>query len=127
MFFINENTGWAVGSMDKILYTNNGGISWYEYENIIHAYLGSVFFTNSNIGWIVGSHSSILSTINGGKKWNVLQINERNQSEFKTVFFINENSGWIGGYTNTLLKTTNGGSFWEEIIDNGIINGIYHL
>jgi hypothetical protein len=28
IYFVNDNSGWAVGANGKILFTNNGGASW---------------------------------------------------------------------------------------------------
>ena len=79
VFFIDSNTGWAVGyneidSLAAVLKTTNGGTNWIEQTISADTYLHSVYFTDSNTGWAVGASSfggngKILKTTDGGLNW----------------------------------------------------------
>jgi len=73
--FIDNNTGWAVGSDASvqsaiILNTTDGGWSWMTQSSGSASVLWSVYFIDDNTGWAVGNIGAILKTTNGGDSWN---------------------------------------------------------
>jgi photosystem II stability/assembly factor-like uncharacterized protein len=66
VFFLNANTGWAVGDGGVILYTTNGGTNWTAQTSGTTNNLREVFFVNSTTGIIVGDFSTILRTVDAG-------------------------------------------------------------
>lgn len=74
VFFIDSNTGYAVGgSVGTILKTINGGTNWISQTNPGTYGLKSVYFTDTNNGYVVGSDGKILKTTNGGSTWTALR------------------------------------------------------
>jgi photosystem II stability/assembly factor-like uncharacterized protein len=74
-YFVNENTGWAVGRGGTILRTINGGANWsFQLSGTLND-LNSVAFFDANIGYIVGDKGIILATNDGGVKWVIQQSN----------------------------------------------------
>jgi photosystem II stability/assembly factor-like uncharacterized protein len=65
-YFINANTGIAVGNGGTILRTTNGGSSWISQTSGTTNGLYSVLFTDANTGTAVGSSGTILHTTNCG-------------------------------------------------------------
>jgi photosystem II stability/assembly factor-like uncharacterized protein len=64
--FIDQFNGCIIGG-NTILYTTNGGTSWFERGLISGNYLNDIEFAdNSLVGWVVGGNGTILKTINGG-------------------------------------------------------------
>lgn len=67
VFFIDENTGWIVGSVgNKIMKTTDGGTTWTEqYQSGGNA----VQFIDANKGWVAVGDGTILRTTDGGTTW----------------------------------------------------------
>jgi photosystem II stability/assembly factor-like uncharacterized protein len=66
VYFINADTGYAVGDSGTIIKTTNGGELWTKQTSGTSKYLTSVFFVNSDTGYAVGAGGIILKTTNGG-------------------------------------------------------------
>jgi photosystem II stability/assembly factor-like uncharacterized protein len=120
IFFVDTETGWAVG--DKvILGTSNGGDSW-TVQDTSDVFFRSVFFTDVNHGWAIGfpsdlAESVIYQTTNGGLHW---QVQDSTEGDLYDIYFADADTGFIcgGGVTKSLiLKTTDGGATWEINMD----------
>jgi len=117
IFFVNENTGWAVGNGGYVIGTTNGGNNWSvleEYSFAEPSWYGLYFIDDQN-GWVVGSDGSIGRTTNGGHYWT---ITTWGTSTLYDIQFIGDNRGWIVGTNGIILITTNGGNTWNS--DNSI-------
>lgn len=104
VYFIDDNTGWTVGSNGTILKTSNGGTNWVNLSYLINVFLQGVRFVNQSTGWCVGDSGIIINTTNGGTNWYTQ--NSGTINELYSVFFINADTGWVVGNNNTILKTT---------------------
>ena len=111
MFFVDENTGWAVGLYGSILYTTNGGANWTEQASVNSGELTSIYFNDANHGWAVGLHGRSFNTTNGGADWS--QQLTGAGTKLTSVFFVDNNTGWACGWDGIIVKTTNGGEDWE--------------
>jgi len=129
VYFIDENTGYAVGDSGTILKTTNGGTDWVLQNSGITSDLYSVHFPEPSTGYIVTIDGKILSSNNGGSSWTIQY--SADSSSLKSVFFTNADTGYAAGskyspiYTGFILRTTNGGIQWSEIYIDSIVN--YHL
>ncbi|MDF1537393.1 MAG: YCF48-related protein [Candidatus Thorarchaeota archaeon] len=67
IFFLDDTHGWIVGDQIPIMYTPDGGNTWYEQSvsEEVTGRLMSVDFTNQTHGWAVGSEGIILRTTQG--------------------------------------------------------------
>jgi len=72
VWFNNNQHGVAVGALETILLTENGGENWQSVGSGIEINLNGVFFTNDSIGLTVGQGGKILRTINGGNNWELI-------------------------------------------------------
>jgi photosystem II stability/assembly factor-like uncharacterized protein len=109
--FINELTGWAVGSSGTLIKTTNGGTNWFfgscpECSNT-DDFL-QVQFLNENTGYAFGDQR-ICKTTNAGLNWVPLT----NNVIVYGGFFFDANTGWIVGL-GASAKTTNGGLNWSQ-------------
>ena len=86
VYFLNDNTGWAVGGMGTILHTTDGGTNWNSQLSGTSSFLYSVHFTDNNTGWAVGGHT-ILKTINGGVSF----IEEKEINEIPAAYLLSQN------------------------------------
>jgi hypothetical protein len=60
VYFVDKQTGWAVGEKGTILYISDGGSNWQIQNNSAQAFLNSVHFVDKQTGWAVGSNGTIL-------------------------------------------------------------------
>lgn len=109
-FFVNNNTGWIVGSDGFIKKTTNSGLDWIEQNSGTNVSLRSVYFADENTGWICGDNGLILKTINGGQNWFTLPSGTT--SRLTSLHFISMQTGYAVGFNETILKTTDGGENW---------------
>lgn len=132
VYFIDENTGWAVG--ETIIRTTDGGLSWVKQYNGYEDF-DAVFFIDANNGWVAG-YQMLLKTTNGGESW-IKMIYANNEGDNLTgIYFTDSNNGyvvghgWIGGNSGgKILKTTNGGNSWSSqiILSVGDLSDVYFI
>ncbi|MFC1787399.1 hypothetical protein ACFLY8_05155, partial [Halobacteriota archaeon] len=95
IYFVDSNTGWAVGDRATILTTRDGGTTWYSQTSPNIENLNGIYFVDPNTGWAVGDGGTILTTNDGGTTWGS-QISPI-QEKLKVVYFVNPNTGWAVG------------------------------
>ncbi len=118
VFFINENTGWMVGSKGVISKTTDGGNNWFsplsEEKNIPNT-LYSVDFFDENNGYFGGSKNLLLKTTDGGSTVDTVAFPSDDKAAIKGIHFIDANTGWVissQAKTAKLYYTSDGGSNW---------------
>jgi hypothetical protein len=111
--FINDNTGFAVGTFSTLLRTSNGGNNWIDVNlsSSASAY-NCVLFANSSTGFVVSDDGEIIKTTNAGFNWT---ITDMGTDSLKHIYFMNETTGFISGTGGTLYKTANTGLSWADI------------
>lgn len=122
VFFIDNNTGWAVGHQGKIIYTSNGGSTWTQQNSGTTEDLNKVFMVNTGVGYAVGDKGIFLKY--NGTSWSKISINY--SQDMHGIHFINENTGWISGDWGRIMKTTNGGTTWSTQMDNGTFTNLFY-
>ncbi len=110
VFFVDAQTGWAVGDYGTILKTQNGGATWTAQTSGTTSYLKSVYFSDNQTGWAVGQGGTILKTKNGGVTWTAQTSGAINW--LHSVYFSDSQTGWAVGGLGTIRKTQNGGATW---------------
>jgi uncharacterized repeat protein (TIGR01451 family)/CSLREA domain-containing protein len=111
VFFVDTNTGWAVGDNGTILKTTDGGGLWSPQTSGTSKDLNSVFFVDANTGWTVGENGEIRNTMDG-TTWNSQDIG--GGKDLNSVFFVDANTGWTVGEVGIIVETTNGGTDWNS-------------
>ncbi|MBU8934723.1 MAG: hypothetical protein KOO62_12060 [candidate division Zixibacteria bacterium] len=112
--FVDELTGWVVGTAGTILKTEDGGTEWTNLTNEeLISNLHDVTFVNDTTGWVVGNLGTIWRTIDGGSNW-VVDSTANTTVGLNTVFFADSANGWIVGYGGTILHTVNAGLTWTK-------------
>ncbi|MCU0332156.1 MAG: YCF48-related protein [Ignavibacteriaceae bacterium] len=109
-FFVNDSTGWIVGSEGFIKKTTNSGLDWIQQNSSTNQILKSVQFVSENTGWICGESGLILKTTDGGQNW--LNQTSGTTEHLTSINFCDLYNGYIVGFGGTILKTTNGGLTW---------------
>lgn len=107
VYFINSNSGFAVGNAGTILRTSDGGVNWTVQSATAGLFLRDVYFADAITGFIVGSQGKILKTTNGGNNWETLQSGVSN--DLQAVHFANAFVGSSVGFDGTVVRTNSGG------------------
>lgn len=118
-FFVDDNTGFAVGYNGTIIKLLNGGSSW-EYKNYNTFFrLNDVHFTSRNRGFVCGDGELIIKTEDGGETWTEVQpgltVNSLN-----SIYFVGTQVGYVVGDNGTILKTVDGGNTWFNPVQGPI-------
>lgn len=111
-FFINDSTGWIVGSDGFIKKTTNAGLDWNAQNSGTQLILKSVQFVDSNTGWICGETGLILKTTDGGQNW--FSQTSGTTEHLTDIHFLDSRTGFSVGFGGTILKTINGGLSWTN-------------
>lgn len=110
--FVDEQTGYAVGTVGTVMKTTNGGVNWNVLNVGTNSQLADVFCISINEAIIVGSSGLILRTTNGGQNWNSIFMTSSN---LNGIDFPTSNTGYISVFNGTILKSTNSGSNWTQL------------
>ena len=117
IFFITQDSGWAVGGISggmMIARTIDGGVTW-NLEIQSGSSLQEVIFLNNQLGWMAGrTYGPFISyTTDGGFAWNDCSFIPAVAAEINSISMIDENIGWaVAGDNFTggrIFKTINGG------------------
>ncbi|MBU0561538.1 MAG: T9SS type A sorting domain-containing protein [Bacteroidetes bacterium] len=111
VFFIGEDTGWALTS-SKIFSTSDGGINWVEQIGGLSS-MKSIYFVDYMNGWAVGSQGKILKTTDGGLNW--LNVGGLVNKYLYDIYFYDLLNGWVAVEDGSILKSIDGGNNWEII------------
>jgi photosystem II stability/assembly factor-like uncharacterized protein len=113
-YFIDDNTGWAVGSfVERLHKTTDGGLTWTWLNNAPDTTKYDVFFINQNIGWSVGFNGFIIKTTDGGSNWFSQSNTSITSQTLYGVYATDLNNIYVVGNSDAVLKSTNGGSTWN--------------
>jgi len=112
IFFLDNNTGWAVGDSGIILNTNNGGDYWNKQVYSVGSFMFSVLFINPSTGWVGGFTNShltgfLLKTTTGGFQWTSISMGEPYE-----IFTFRGDTIWCATHTGFVACSTNGGYTW---------------
>ncbi|MBI5403134.1 MAG: T9SS type A sorting domain-containing protein [Ignavibacteriae bacterium] len=118
-FFINPQTGWAVGMSNTtysayIMYTSTGGANWSVQMNGGAGRLFSCYFLMTGQGW-AGGVNSFVHTSNGGLSWDTIT----SAYTVNGLHFIDAQTGYMAENTGRVMKTTNGGYNWFVSFQGG--------
>ncbi|HEY0099293.1 MAG TPA: YCF48-related protein [Pyrinomonadaceae bacterium] len=127
VYFVDERTGWAVGSKGALLRTTDGGASWEVRRRPTEDTLRDVYFTNEETGWLVCDRSIyllktkaeprsyLMKTSDGGESWARVEVTGADVDVLLTrVAFVEEMRGWAFGEMGALYNTTDGGATWAR-------------
>ena len=113
--FIDEKTGFAVGSAGTIIKLTESGAIW-EYQNYQEAAynFSAVHFVTNRVGYIAGDRGLIMKTIDGGANWRV--VNQAvNSFDVNAMTFINSEVGYAVGQMGKILRTVDAGETWNLV------------
>ncbi len=110
VYFVNEQTGYAVGWWGEIIKTEDCGSTWTSQGSANMFGNLDVVFTNESTGYVVGGQSNVTSiqkTVNGGELWE--DISPNIPFGLISIHFPSFDIGYTVGAGGTVLKTESGG------------------
>ncbi len=128
LYFINADTGWAVG-WDPVYKTTNGGATWTAVSPAGSDFNYAVFFGNADTGFIAGNNAMLKST-DGGADWGApsqvnccdsgyvvygLQFTDADTGYAVGTRYIAIDLGHFQAPAGLILKTTDGGTNWNSL------------
>lgn len=117
--FVDENNGFASGSMGFFIATTNGGLDWTRRSSASYINFMSMYFANSETGYLSGMDfssqgSKVFKTTNAGINWTEILFLKKTPSNIFS--FLDERTGLIPAYSFfncSVYKTVNGGENWN--------------
>lgn len=108
--FIDNNTGFAVGSgSSNLIKTTNGGENWIQYQFNSSSMFEDIKIINFNTAIISGSRNFIAKSTNTGLNWN--NISKKFGTNIGVKFF-DVNTGYISGECGIFARSSDGGNTW---------------
>ncbi|NOS85449.1 MAG: T9SS type A sorting domain-containing protein [Ignavibacteria bacterium] len=122
IYFVDANTGTAIGLAGTIRRTTNGGANW-TVQTVPADNLFGIFFLNASTGFICGD-AVFYKTTNGGASW----FNPGAPVKlFRGIYFFDANTGYLCSTGGEIDHTTDGGVNWVSQNSNTTqnFNNIY--
>ncbi|MCB0729077.1 MAG: hypothetical protein KDD00_16540, partial [Ignavibacteriae bacterium] len=119
--FLNENTGYAVGTVGTIMKTTNGGGNWVVQNSNFTSELLGMGFYNTELGFAVGGNNgSILRTSNGGINWT--SVFSGATTFLWDIEIPSADRVYAVGLNGIILRSTNGGISWGQQVSSTTAN-----
>lgn len=119
VFFIDNQTGFAVGHEATILKTVDGGNNWTQQYNEARGEtpLMGIFFTDAQNGIAVGGFSYYFTTADGGETWAQRPLIEDSYDDFhlNDLFADTKGNLFIPAEFGTVYKSVDRGANWQTI------------
>lgn len=114
--WVDNDTGWAVGTSGVVLKSLDGGVTWDSQYANTQLELTGVSFVSPTTGWAVGVNGTVRRTTDGGVNWATQSTGTT--ANFRDVSFVDSNVGVAvgdrGTTYSTIRYTTNGGASWSS-------------
>ncbi len=132
VFFLNQKTGWAVGSKGALLTTVDGGTTWKIHPRPTEDSLQDVYFSDARNGWLVceaniyelktkeAPRTYLLRTEDGGASWEKVDVNGSDgkgnvDTRLTRLVFSRSGYGWVFGEAGTAYTTHDAGQNWKRL------------
>lgn len=124
VYFLNEQTGWVVGSDGTVLATVDGGKTWTQNKHFNDDTIRQVYFKDARNGWLLcerdlfslgkNSPSYLLKTADGGATWQSVEFDNPQRKRITKIFFNKYDSGTAIGETGAFFVTNNEKKIWKQ-------------
>jgi len=110
VYFLDSNTGWAVGHRGAVLNTTDGGNHWHLLQYLTLENLHDVYFHDEFHGILVGDHGTLFTSDDGGLTWQ--KQDSGTSEDLRDICFSDEDHGWMVGTGGKIFRTVDGGMNW---------------
>jgi len=105
---------WAVGQRGRILYSNDGGLTWSPQTSGTTENLYAVYAYDTSRAWAVGANGKILYTSNAGASW----ATQSHPAESTTSLPNGDMESWAGSVLNNWSLTSSTGATLAQTNDS---------
>lgn len=140
VYFLNEQTGWIVGSSGTFLETKDGGKTWIQRKHLNNDTIRQVYFTDEQNGWLLcerdlfalgkNSPSYLLKTSDGGAIWELVELANPQRKRLTKIFFNKNGLGSAIGENGAFFSMSADETIWKQsasparfLLFDGIYNG----
>lgn len=112
--FLDNQTGFLIGSSGTILKTTDGGATWDSKTPASIENFNALSFRDSQVGFVVGKNGKVQRTSDGGETWAELS---NRAWEGKEIFSVSTkgNLVYLTGEDGLAFKSTDGGNTWAAL------------
>ena len=124
VYFLNEQTGWIVGSGGAYLTTNDGGKTWTKEKGFTGDTIRQVYFTDDQNGWLLcerdlytlgaNAPSYLLKTVNGGANWERIEFADSQRKRVTKFFFAENGAGLAIGEGGAFFALAGDKKIWKR-------------
>jgi len=125
VYFLNEQTGWIVGSGGAYLITKDGGKTWKKEKVFTEDVIRQVHFTDDQTGWLLcerdvyalgaNSPSYLLKTTNGGAYWERIEFTDNQRKRITKFFFADNGAGLAIGEAGAFFAMKDDKKTWKSL------------
>jgi hypothetical protein len=118
VFLPDNKTGYAIDA-DRILKSNDGGISWSNVLISPGSYFDHIEAGNDQVIAMSTQYETnkLIRSTNGGQTWQSVQLPALNVGKMSYAYFLNSSTGWLSmtdyDHNGYFYKTNNGGTSWK--------------
>ncbi len=140
VYFLNEQTGWIVGSSGTFLETKDGGKNWIQHKHFNNDTIRQVYFTDTENGWLLcerdlfargkNSPSYLLKTADGGASWEPVELVNPQRKRLTKIFFGKNGLGSAIGENGAFFSMSDDKKNWKQsasparfLLFDGLYNG----
>lgn len=111
IYFIDDATGWMVGSEGTIASTTDGGDTWIG-QVVDSCDFRDVQFIDERNGWIAGKDGALYNTVDGGSTWErIISGGYPVDEDFSQLQILGQAIGFVQGFLG-VYRTEDGGFEW---------------
>lgn len=124
VYFLNEQTGWIVGSGGTYLMTRDGGKNWTKEKKVTEDNIRQIYYADEQNGWLLcerdvyalgtNSPSYLLKTTNGGVNWERVEFAGNQRQRVTKVFFTKSGAGLAIGEGGAFYALADDRQTWQR-------------
>lgn len=125
VYFLNEQTGWIVGSGGTYLATKDGGKTWTKEKKFTEDAIRQIYFTDEQTGWLLcerdlyalgaNSPSYLLQTTDGGVNWERIEFADNQRKRITKFFFAKSGAGLAVGEGGAFFAMREDKKLWKKL------------
>lgn len=125
VYFLDEQTGWIVGSGGTYLSTRDGGANWTQNKHFNDDTIRQVYFADAENGWLLcerdsftlgkNSPSYLLKTVDGGATWDQVELVNPQRKRLTKIFFDKYGSGTAIGENGAFFALSEDKKTWKQM------------
>ncbi len=113
IYGFSQNLVYVVSDNGYFFKSENGGLSWDQYNSGVNVEFYDLNFYDENLGFAVGQEGKILKTSNAGQTW--AEVASGTSNDLYAIGIGSLNNIFVVGSAGTVLQSTDGGESWNTI------------